>query len=415
MPSRSNRRTLLLDGAAAVGLSGPVLLAVHSAYERPAAVAWSLTLVIVAAVGAWIVWRHMPRLERGAAVVFALCAVGILITGDGPLAFGAAWVAYLVLARSFAGLVVLGYTVGLCLVVIALHVSARHSSEIILIETAGTAVLAGFGAAFALVLADGDRVEREREEASTAREAALSQLALAHAELQRRVGTEQDLVLAQERERTSRELHDGLGHRLTAMGLSLEFVERVWDREPERARQEIARTRATVAEALDSMRRLVRAMHPIELGTARGVGAFAAIADAFRSTGLRITVDVDGEDDLSHEHSLLLVRFVQEGLTNVVRHADATSVRVFIRGSRGGVEASIEDVGTRPAVSTTDGFGLRSLRGRAETLGGSVETGATSRGFRIRMTLPAVPSGRTDSRFDPRRSGDATPVALVVA
>ncbi|MFS0712252.1 histidine kinase [Microbacterium sp. 2P01SA-2] len=58
---------------------------------------------------------------------------------------------------------------------------------------------------------------------------ALARLDAAHAELQRRYAADRDLVLAQERERTARELHDDLGHRFTAVGLSLDYASRVAD------------------------------------------------------------------------------------------------------------------------------------------------------------------------------------------
>lgn len=402
MPSRSARRTRLLDGAAAIGLAGPFLMALYAADTRPAWMTWSVVGAAAVAAFSWVVWRRVPRLRPAMAAIFAACGVALLIAGDGPLAFGAAWVSCLVLGLTFSGVAAVGYTAGLGAVVLVLHLAVGSSPDRIAAEVVSSLVLAGFGAAFALVLADGDRVEREREVLAAEREDALSQLAAANDELRRRLGSEQDLVLAQERERTSRELHDGLGHRLTAIGLSLEFVERAQDRDPERARDELRRARATVGESLDSMRRLVRAMHPLELGSARGVDAFAAIADAFRSTGLDISVTIEESDaidadggrrELSHEHSLLLVRFVQEGLTNVVRHADADAVHLGVRSEGDRVEAWIEDrratdAGTEPPAPVVDGFGLRSLRGRAETLGGTLDARPTAIGFVVRISLP---------------------------
>jgi signal transduction histidine kinase len=388
MPTLSRRRSQLLDWTAAVGLSGPLLVALYSADVRPAATTWGLLAVILAAVAAWIVWRRAPRLERAAAILFALCATGCLVLGDGPLAFGVAWVACLVLARTFGGMAALGYTALLCLAVAGLHVLIGSSAERILVETVGSAVLCGFGATFALVLHDGERVERERERLSAERDDTLASLARANEELRRRLGTEHDLVLAEERERTARDLHDGLGHRLTAVGLSLEFAERMRDRDPDRAWSELARARRTVSEALDSMRKVVRAMHPVELSTIGGTDVFPAIAEAFRSSGLDIRVTIAGDRELSHEHSLLLVRFAQEGLTNVVRHADASRVDLRVHAHAGGVEASIEDLGTRPAAIAEVGFGLRSLRARAETLRGTLEAHPTDRGFLVRMRLP---------------------------
>jgi signal transduction histidine kinase len=400
MPSRSVRRTRLLDGAAVIGLIGPLLVGLYLAPQRPAWMTVCALAALAVAVGAWVLWRRVPRLRRVAVLVFAVSSIALLIAGDGPLAFGGAWLACLLLALTFTGRAAVIYIGVLSAVVTALHLAVGSPVETVIVEVISSAVLAGFGAAFALVVSDGDRVERERERLSAEREDVLARLAAANDELRRRLGSEQDLVLAQERERASRELHDGLGHRLTAVGLSLQFVERAQGRDPERAHAELLRARATVGEALDSMRRLVRAMHPLELGSARGVEAFAAIADAFRSTGLDIRVDVEddavedddtaGAGELSHEHSLLLVRFVQEGLTNVVRHADAETVHLRVRSHADGIDASIEDSGSGPVAPVTDGFGLRSLRARAETLGGSLDASPTENGFLLRIWLPAA-------------------------
>ena len=385
----SRRRTRLLDWTAAVGLTGPSLVLLYTFDLRPPVFSWGLFGVILVSIVLWTVWRRVPRLERVAAILFALAAVGCLVLSDGPLAFGIAWVACLVLARTFGALAAIGYTAALCVNVAMLHTLIGSSEERIVVETVATAVLAGFGTAFALVLHDGERVERDRERLSVERELNLAHLARANEELERRLGTEHDLVLAQERERTARELHDGLGHRLTAVGLSLEYAERMRERDPDRAWSEVSRARGTVSAALDSMRGVVRAMHPVELGAIGGTDVFTAIAEAFRSSGLDIRVSIDGDRELSHEHSLLLVRFAQEGLTNVVRHADASRVNLRVHAHPGGVEASIEDYGARPAADAAVGFGLRSLRARAETLRGTLEAHPTAQGFRLRMMLPS--------------------------
>jgi signal transduction histidine kinase len=388
MPTLSRRRPHLLDWAAAVGLSGPLIVLLYTAEARDAAASWVLLGAVVASAASWIVWRRVPRLEKVAAIAFALSAVGCLVSADGPLAFGSAWVACLVLARTFGGAAALAFTAALCATTAGLHIVSGSSDERIVVETVATAVLAGFGTVFALVLRDAERVNRERERLSAEQGVTLASLAEANEELRRRLGSEHDLVLAEERERIARDLHDGLGHRLTAVGLSLEFAERMRDRDPERAWSELSRARTTVSEALDSMRKVVRAMHPVELSTIGGTDVFTAIAEAFRSSGLDIRVTIDGDRELSHEHSLLLVRFAQEGLTNVVRHADASRVDLRVHAHAGGVEASIEDLGTRPAALAEVGFGLRSLRARAETLRGSLEAHPTAQGFMVRMSLP---------------------------
>src|SRR5690606_2950873 len=104
----------------------------------------------------------------------------------------------------------------------------------------------GFGIILAQAL-------RAADELNSARLQALS--ALRH-----QYASDTDLVLAEERARTGRALHDGLGHRLTAVGMSLEFAERMRPNDPDRAWQEVDRARTEAATALTDMRRLVRAM-----------------------------------------------------------------------------------------------------------------------------------------------------------
>ncbi|MEI2776220.1 MAG: histidine kinase [Tetrasphaera sp.] len=79
------------------------------------------------------------------------------------------------------------------------------------------------------------------------------------------MSTERDLVLAQERTRAARELHDGLGHRLTLVAMSFEYAQRMRHRDPEPAWAEIENAAKTNQEALDHMRLWVRAAPPESL------------------------------------------------------------------------------------------------------------------------------------------------------
>jgi signal transduction histidine kinase len=318
-----------------------------------------------------------------------------MMLGDGFLYYGIVWAACLVLGITFAsGFVVWGYAAALVTQVVTLHVSSGSTVEQIVNETIAATFVAGIAAAVAAILRDSFRV-------SEALRDALEQLDAANADLRGRLDTDRDLVLARERERTARELHDGLGHRLTAIGLSLDYAARVDD--PDAAREELRRARELVGDSLDAMRRLVRAMHPVELSTLRNAEAFRAVAEAFRGTGIDIRVSIDGDDSaLSHEHSLLLLRFVQEGLTNVVRHSYASSAELRIAVGEPladtdapVVHAVLEDRGAEPsAIPLIEGFGLRSLRARAEELGGTLDASLMPHGFRLELALSAAQGAR---------------------
>ena len=409
MPSIPTRRALLLDLAAAIGLGGPALMVLDSFDSRPGEATMSVVLLLIAAIVIWVLWRRSGQRSRTAAIAFVIVATATLMLGNGVLYYGIIWAACLMLGVTFArGAVVWGYAAALVTLSVALHLSSGSSIELLVAEAIGAAFFTGIAAAVAVILRDSFSV-------GEALRGALEQLDAANAELRGRLDTDRDLVLAEERERTARELHDGLGHRLTAIGLSLDYAARVDDSDA--GRDELRRARELVSESLDAMRRLVRAMHPVELSTLGNAEAFRAVAEAFRGTGIDIRVTIEGDDSaLSHERSLLLLRFVQEGLTNVVRHSNASEaeLRVVVGSggsdelSDGGVNAVLEDRGgtssSSSATSFTHGFGLRSLSARAEALGGTLDATPTASGFRLSLALPAPAETSVDARQLPARA-----------
>lgn len=207
-----------------------------------------------------------------------------------------------------------------------------------------------------------------------------AQLDRALVDLRSAAAVEKELVLAKERQRAAQELHDGLGYRLTLVGMSLDFADRMHERDSSSAVAEIRNARALTVEALDEMRLWVRALSPVSADETRGIGGFDAIAESFRGTGVEIEVNVEpGLPELTHEADLLACRFVQEGLTNALRHSQARRIEVDAQavGDGGdGVRVTVRNPVAPRAHSLIDGplkegFGLRSVRERAELLGGS--------------------------------------------
>ncbi|MCQ4625128.1 sensor histidine kinase [Corynebacterium sp. CCUG 69979] len=243
-----------------------------------------------------------------------------------------------------------------------------------------TQLLTGFGIALGAALAD---LERRRVEATS----------LA-AEVQRGAVVEKELVLAQERQRAARELHDGLGHSLTLVGMSLEYADRMHGRDPEGAMEQVRSARALTVEALDEMRLWVRALNPVRSDQLRGREALDAIAESFRGTGVVVGLDVDEPfPNLGHAGDLLVLRFVQEGLTNALRHSNARVIEVEATACGDTIQVAVANRIAPEATQLDDGplpegFGLRSLRERAEDLGGTVMAHAEDGQVRLVLTLP---------------------------
>ena len=116
----------------------------------------------------------------------------------------------------------------------------------------------------------------------------------------------------------------------------------------------------------------------------------AAIADAFRGTGLTVRVAHQGSvEALPGPVAVFATRFIQEGLTNVLRHARADEVDITILQSPHQVRITVADNGIERAADAPEGFGLRSLRTRAEELGGRLSSGPSGAGgWELATVLP---------------------------
>lgn len=212
----------------------------------------------------------------------------------------------------------------------------------------------------------------------------------ANVRLQHALDVERELVLAEERARSARELHDGLGHRLTLVSMALEFAERSRGRDEQAGWAEIAHAAQTNRAALEDIRLWARALDPpVVAAGVSGVDAFDAIAATFRGTGLDVRVGHRGDPHpLAPDISLFTTRFIQEGLTNVLRHASAGRVDIEVLQSPAQLRLSLGDDGVG-ATATSDGYGLRSLRERARLIDGQVLVGHSALGgFELTAVLP---------------------------
>ena len=215
---------------------------------------------------------------------------------------------------------------------------------------------------------------------------ARSELARVHAELQ---GT-QVLLATREREgerlRISRELHDSVGHHLTALSLNLEAA--AYTAKDTAAAEHLRRARETARTLLSEVRRTVTELREAPMPLLPSLRALAEGAP-----GLSVHLDVPGELALeSTEAAHSLFRCVQEVLTNTLRHAGARNLWITIVPMEdGGVRVHARDDG-RGSARVTPGSGLTGMRERFTRLGGRVEWRAgAGHGLELEAWLPATP------------------------
>jgi signal transduction histidine kinase len=222
-------------------------------------------------------------------------------------------------------------------------------------------------------------------------------LAISHAQLQAQV---QQLAVLEERYRLSREMHDGLAQTLGALGWQLDHLKMMLEKGDllttkqglEDACQVIRSSYLDVREAIDGLRLAVD--HPG--GLAAALAEF--VADFEERTSLKATFEADLTlPALPPQAELQLLRIVQEGLTNVRKHAAAGQVWVKLQATPTGVVLSIADDGRGFDLALPRGrqkVGLAGMRERVQSLGGTL-TLATNpgQGTRLTVALAGQPEG----------------------
>jgi two-component system sensor histidine kinase DesK len=190
------------------------------------------------------------------------------------------------------------------------------------------------------------------------------------------------LATIAERERIARDLHDLLGHTLSVIVLKSELASKLLAREPERAAAELADVERVSRDALAEVRGAVQGFRAATLADEL-VRARAVLDTA------RVRVDIDDGDperlelprDIEHAAAMIL----REAVTNVVRHARATTCRIAAMLDRGQFVLQVEDDGVGGTVA--EGAGIESMRARAREVGGTLEH-HSGRGVSVTLRVP---------------------------
>jgi signal transduction histidine kinase len=245
-----------------------------------------------------------------------------------------------------------------------------------------------------------------RQERARRRVQALyDQLRIAHDELQALHQEVRSAAVAEERNRLAREVHDSLAHYLTVVNVQLEAAEKLGAERAQAALEHVRRARRLTLDCLQDVRRSVAAMRAATLEElALEPSLHRLVNDFAESTGLRLHLDIRLADSaaLPPELAQALYRAVQEGLTNVHRHAHATEVMVALLGSAGSVVLEVHDNGVAGQTGTNghqaqpSGYGLVGLQERVALLEGQLTFGPAPRGgSRLRISLPLPGSSPT--------------------
>ncbi|TWP36925.1 sensor histidine kinase [Leekyejoonella antrihumi] len=205
--------------------------------------------------------------------------------------------------------------------------------------------------------------------------------------------------ITQERLGMARELHDVIAHTVSAISVQSGLALDVFEDDPQKAHQAIVRIRALAKQAMPELRRTLQLLRDDTqtapaLAPQPGLAQLDELLNQARDADLHVETDITlPATELSSFVQLTAYRIVQEALTNVIRHAEATTVTVAIRANEEWLTVSVADNGHGPdqADESGVGLGLIGMRERAQSAGGTMSTGVRrGGGFVITAELPAT-------------------------
>jgi len=198
----------------------------------------------------------------------------------------------------------------------------------------------------------------------------------------------EELTIKEERNRVSQDLHDTVGHIFTSVITSLDALPFLYQTDRKEAEKSIKEISDLARNGLNDIRKTIHHMSPMSHRTL--VESVKELIDDFmKHTATEIKLNVEGEaTKVSERVKFVIIRCIQEGLTNAKRHGQATFIKVNISFEQEELIVIIEDNGNG-CDELNLGFGLRSMKDRISALAGTVNFHSKlNNGMRITCTLP---------------------------
>jgi signal transduction histidine kinase len=384
--------TIRLIGLALI--SWTVLRADHHA---PGASGRGLVISVTFAlcVVAWLAWTRRPIPDRGITPeVWVLAAAGGVLCGASPSSAASAFV--------FVAVVAAGARDELSRAFIVVGVGILALAVSVLIYDGGGLGLLAYSLGFAAAVLAGANARQAAGKAEQA-QLLLAQTQRSHEEQLR-------AARLQESTRIAREIHDVLSHALAGLTIHLEATSALVDQGADRAtiKARLDRAHAMARDGLRETRRAVGALRSEPIAAQAGV---EALVEEYRAGEGTAELTIDGDPGrLIGPVGEVVVRVVQEALTNVRKHAPGASVSVALHAgdlADRDVVLVVDDHqnGTprapSPLAATGGGYGVQGMRERAQALGGTVTAGARGDGWRVALQVPALAGSEGPSEEPP--------------
>ncbi len=199
----------------------------------------------------------------------------------------------------------------------------------------------------------------------------------------------QEITVLEERQRIAKDIHDTAGHSITTVIMQTEAARLVIDSDPEDAKRKISAANLQAKHALEELRESVHLLSGTRGEQTLRDLLLEIVHDSTDGTGIAVRTEID-DVRLCDAKRRLILNTLKEGISNGLRHGNATAFWFELKEEDGHVNFLLSDNGTGMEIGRLkEGFGLTGMHRRAESLGGDVwfET-EPGEGFEIHMTLP---------------------------
>jgi signal transduction histidine kinase len=201
----------------------------------------------------------------------------------------------------------------------------------------------------------------------------------------------EELAAEKERNRISRELHDSLGHYLTAIHMQINAAQAVLAQDPKRAMDAMGKVQTLAGEGLSEVRRAVAALRVTPLAGKSLINVLEELVESSCEIGLFTVFELKGAPRrLEPQLELAIYRVVQEGLTNIRKHAQADKAWIVLDyEAPNTLKVLVRDNGKGAQNKAGEGFGLLGLRERLHLCGGQLKISSDSgKGFTLEAEVP---------------------------
>ncbi len=182
------------------------------------------------------------------------------------------------------------------------------------------------------------------------------------------------LSVIEERNRIARDLHDTLGHNMTALIMQLQMTEHYTNTNKEKSMELLNNSIVTARESLSAIREVVETLRGKESSLSPEKAIHTLIKEFSKKTGAEIDLNVEGEISNNSDNGVnsALYHILQEGMTNAIRHGNASKIWINLNYYDENIYFNIKDNGVG-AIVFAEGFGMKGIKERVEFFGGKVE------------------------------------------